>query len=102
MAEEPNNRVQDVPQTRPCRFCDQPVPQRGKRVKDYCNAAHRAAYREAEHQKALAVVVEAIDELADTFEAGLAKLAGAKQMVQKFQKQKKTPNEKKDLTGETT
>jgi hypothetical protein len=84
-----------------CRFCEAPVQQPRGRVKEFCNSAHRAAYREREHQKALALAVEAIDNLRDEFEAGLAKLAGAKELLQRFQK-KKTTNEKKDLTENPT
>jgi len=73
--------------TRACRFCQAPVPQlHHGQVREFCDNRHRAAYREQERQKALAMAIEAIDELADLFEAGLARLGGARTMLQRFQK----------------
>lgn len=80
--------------TRPCKYCDQPVEQPAtgpnrNRPKEFCDARHRAAYREREHQKALALTIEAIDEI----EAGVAKLMGARAILERFQK--KTTRTKK-------
>ena len=75
---------------RPCRFCEAPVEQPTGRhrnlVKDYCNASHRSAYREREHQKALAQAVEAIDNAEDAVDQAMAQLRGAKQVLKRFQK----------------
>jgi hypothetical protein len=96
-----NIRVQvatEEPALRPCRFCDAPVPQLTGRVKEFCTQAHRAAYREREHQKAMERVIEVAGELRDTVEQKVAELMGAVAALDRFRK-KKTTKGKKDLTA---
>jgi len=77
---------------RPCRFCEQPVEQPAKlvkagRSKDFCSNAHRAAYREAEHQRTLQLAIDAVDNLEGAIDQALAQLRGARQLLARFQKQ---------------
>lgn len=75
---------------RPCRFCDAPVEQptgrHRKLVKDFCSPKHRAAFREREHQKALALAVEAIDNAEGAVGQAMAQLQGARAALERFQK----------------
>ncbi len=74
---------------RTCRFCDAPVlqPKRVGAVKDFCSDRHRAAYREQERQKALAMAIQAMTSMGDAIEQGVAALNGAAQVLARFQKQ---------------
>jgi len=74
------------------------VAQTKGRRKEFCTPAHRAAYREREHQKALELVTQAADDLRDTTEQKVAALMGAVQALDRFRK-KKTTKGKKDLTA---
>lgn len=73
--------------TRACRFCQAPVPQlHPGQVREFCDNRHRAAYRAQEQQRAIEAALAAWDEIADSLEQLGAKAAGARAMLQRFQK----------------
>lgn len=73
---------------RPCRFCQQPVPQPKRRgqVKDFCTDAHRAAFRDAQVQHAMREAQAAIEETSGELARLSARLGGAMQLLQRYER----------------
>lgn len=71
--------------TRPCRFCQIPVPQPKRRgqVKDFCSDRHRAAFRDAQVQAGIREAQAAIQETRDEISRLDARLSAATQLLER-------------------
>jgi hypothetical protein len=87
MAEESSGLVvAPVVPTRPCRFCDQPVPQRAGRVREFCGNTCRAAYRDRERDHAIRAALGIVEDTQGVLEGQCAALEGARRQLQRFLK----------------
>lgn len=87
----------DTPaRTRPCRYCDATVeqPTKAGAVKDFCDARHRAAFRERERQQAIQEALDTMDQAADDMEQTAVKFRVALRKLERFLAKGKKRTEK--------
>lgn len=75
-----------------CLYCGAPIePAKRGGTRRFCNSRHRVAYRTAQIQAAITQALAAVDETSGELERLAARLEGARQLLQRFQRQLPRP-----------